>query len=227
MIMCFILTIAITIQIKTVSNNGTTYSNNQKESNLKSQVLKMKEKYESQYADLERAQKELEKVREQATKNNGELEELEAQIKKNNILLGNTNVTGPGIKVTLKDGKTDSMVLDADGLIVHAENVMLVVNEMKNAGAEAIAVNGKRIVNPTAISCDGNVIVVNGEKVSSPIEITAIGFQEMLTTLDRVEGNLWWFSQYGKEVNLEKIANVQIPKYTGVYNFKYAKNVKK
>ena len=204
MIMCFILTIAITIQIKTVSNNGTTYSTNQQESNLKSQVLKMKEKYENQYSELERAEKNLEKARQQATSNNSELTELEEKIKKNNIILGNTNVTGPGVTVTLTDGKADSSVLDTENFIVHAENVLLVVNELKNAGAEAISINGKRIVNSSAISCDGNVIVINGEKISSPIEITAIGFQEMLSTLDRVRRKLMVFCTIWKKSRIKK-----------------------
>ena len=51
-IMCFILTIGICIQINTVNNNGSTVSGSQQENNLKSQVLKMKEKYENQYAEL-------------------------------------------------------------------------------------------------------------------------------------------------------------------------------
>ena len=53
MIMCFMLGAAIVIQINTVNNNGTTNSSNQEESNLKSQVLKMKEKYENQYGILD------------------------------------------------------------------------------------------------------------------------------------------------------------------------------
>lgn len=224
MIMCFILTIAITVQIKTVNNNGTTYSINQEESNLRSQVLKMKEKYENQYADLEKAEKELEKAREQATSNNSELTELENQIKNNNILLGNTDVTGNGIVITLSDGKSDISVLDDSNLIVHAENVLAVVNELKNAGAEAISINGKRIVINSAISCDGNVIIINGEKITSPIEISAIGFQELLSTLNRPGGTLELFSEYGKKVDLKKVTNVKIPKYTGVYSFKYMKN---
>ena len=55
-VMCFILTIGICIQIKTVNNNGTTISGNQKQNDLKTQVLKMKEKYENQYAELERVE---------------------------------------------------------------------------------------------------------------------------------------------------------------------------
>ena len=48
-IVCFILTIAIFIQINTVNNNGSTVSGSQKQNDLKSQVLKMKEKYETEY----------------------------------------------------------------------------------------------------------------------------------------------------------------------------------
>ena len=214
LIMCFMLGAAIAVQIRTVNNNGTTNSSNQEESNLKSQVLKMKEKYENQYAELEKVTKELESTRQQATSNNSELEELENKIKRDNLILGNTDVTGTGVKVTLTDGKETSQI--------HAENVLAVVNELKNAGAEAISINGNRIVTTTAISCDGNVIVVNGEKISSPIEILAIGLSEKLATLNRAGGTLDYFTSLGKIVEFKKVQNVQIPKFTGTLNFKYA-----
>ena len=225
-VMCFILVIALVIQIKTVSNNGITITGNQEESNLKSQVLKMKEKYESKYSELEEIEKELEIARQQATSNNTELEELENKIKEYSILIGNTNVTGKGVEITLSDGKVDQNFLDVENLIVHAENVLSVVNELKNAGAEAISINGERIVTISAISCDGNVIVVNGEKISSPIKITAIGLPELLSTLERPGGTLERFANYGKIVELKKSSNLEIPKYAGVLSFKYANTVK-
>lgn len=225
-VMCFILVIAITIQINTVNNNGVTVTINQEESNLKSQVLKMKEKYETQYSELEKLEKELETARQQATRNNKELEELEEKIKEYNILAGNINVQGQGIIITLSDGKQEQNVLDSDNLLVHAENVLSVVNELKNAGAEAISINGQRIVATSAISCDGNVIVVNREKISSPIKISAIGLPELLSTLERPGGTLERFANYGKTVELKKLLNLDIQKYTGVLKFKYAKTVK-
>lgn len=227
-IMCFVLTIGICIQINTVNNNGSTISGSPEENNLKSQVLKMKEKYENQYADLEMAQKELEKQRQNAASSNTELEELEAKIKQANLLLGNTNVTGPGIMVTLSDGKADAqMLLDPSNLLIHAENVLEVVNEMRNSGAEAISINGERVVNSTAISCDGNIIIVNGKKVGSPIQITAIGFMELLANMNRPGSTLEFFKEDGKIVEFKKNPNnIEIAKYTGVINFKYAKTVK-
>ena len=194
---------------------------------LKTQVLKMKEKYENQYAELERVEKELEKERENTTNNNSELADLESQIKKANLILGNTDVTGTGVRVTLTDGKTDSSTIDPSYFLVHAENILQVVNEMRNAGAEAISINGERVVTTTAISCDGNVIVVNGKKVNSPIQITAIGLTELLSTLNRPGSTLEYFKENsGKIVDFKKNTNLEIQKYTGVINFKYAKTVK-
>lgn len=225
-VVCFILAIAIAIQINTVNKNGTTVYLSQQESNLKSQVLRMKEKYEEQYNELEKVEKELTKAREQVTKNNEELEEIESKIKQDNILLGNTDVKGTGIKVTLKDGKKELNVLDEEKLIVHDVNVLAVINELRNAGAEAISINGKRVVNSTAIMCDGNVIIVNGEKIGSPVEISAIGLTVMLSGLDRAGGTLDKFAEDGKEVELKKINNLEIPKYTGKLSFKYAESIK-
>ena len=216
-IMCFLLTIAVYVQIKTVNNNGATVGLSQTESELKTQVLKIKEKYEAEYASLQRAEKELEKEREGATSNNSELADLENQIKQANLILGNTDVTGEGVIVTLSDGKGDPTSLDQSNYLVHAENILQVVNEMKNAGAEAISINGERIVGTSAISCDGNVIVVNGKKINSPIQISAIGLQELLATLNRPGSTLEYF---------KKNSNIAISKFTGVISFKYAKTVK-
>lgn len=225
-LMCFMLSIAIYVQIKTVNSNGSTVGLEQSTSNLKTQVLKMKEKYERQYNDLEKAEKELGKIREEVTQNNGELEDLKNKIKEYDMLIGNTNVQGEGIEITLTDGKEEQQTLEVTNLIVHAENVLSVVNELKNAGSEAISINGKRLVNISAISCDGNVIVVNGEKISSPIEISAIGLPELLSTLDRPGGTLSYFEDLGKIVTLKKHQKVQIQKYTGVFNYKYARTIK-
>lgn len=225
-LMCMILTIGIGVQIRTVNNNGTTVSNNQRLNDLKSQVLKMKEKYEDAYKLLEEAQEELENTRTNVTSNDDELKALEEEIKKNNILLGATEVTGPGVTITLSDATSLTMnpLLDP---IIHDVDILAIVNELKNAGAEAIDVNGQRIVNTSEISCDGNVIVINGEKIGTPFVINAIGLQERFNTLKRINGNLDYMERAGISINFNnKVNKVSVQKYTGVMNFKYAKTIK-
>lgn len=226
-IMCFALALGICIQIRTVKNSNSTVSSNYEENNLRAEVLKFKEKYDNKLKEVEKAEETLEKERESATKNNSELENAELQIKKANKILGLSEVKGPGVIVTLKDSKTNSAnVLNINDLLVHDLDVLSVINELKNAGAEAISINDQRIISTTAISCEGNVININGEKVGVPFTIKAIGLPESLDALSRPGGYLEILKRYGIEAELKKSNDITIPKYTGKIEFKYGKSVK-
>ena len=225
-IMCFALTLGIVVQMRTVSSTNSTVSQNYEENNLRGEVLKYKEKYENKYKELEKAQENLEETRKKTTKNNGELEEAENQIKQANKINGTTDVTGPGIIITLTDGKSISNTLNPSELIVHYLDILSVVNELKNAGAEAVSINDQRIVNTTGISCSGNIIDINKEKVGSPFVIQAIGLPEYLANLSRPGGYLEQMKDDGVNVKLEKSNNITIPKFNGVMKFKYLKNAK-
>lgn len=89
---------------------------------------------------------------------------------------GLTDVQGPGVKVTLMDShKTPPNSIEANNYIIHDTDVLKVVNELFAAGAEAIDVNGHRIVSTSSFRCVGPVIHVDGVPVASPVVIRAIG----------------------------------------------------
>ena len=191
------------------------------------EVLKYKEKYDNKYKELEKAEEELEKERQNSTKDNSQLEEKEEQIKQGNKMIGLTEVTGPGVIVTLSDSKKDAnSVLNPSTLLVHDVDILGVVNELKNAGAEAISINDQRIVPTTSISCGGNIIDINGEKVGTPFVIKAIGLPEQLAGLSRPGGYLEILKGASVGVELKKSNNITISKYTGVINYQYAQTVK-
>lgn len=226
-LMCFTLTLCICIQIKTVKESNSTISQNHEENNLRAEVLRYKERYENKYKDLERAEAELEKERQNSTQNNKELEQKEEEIKKGNKIIGATDVTGPGVIVTLSDSKKDSStVLNPNELIVHDVDVLSVINELKNAGAEAISINDQRLVPTSSILCGGNIIDINGEKVGAPFIIKAIGLPEQLSALSRQGGYLELLKDASVGVELKKSNNITIPKYTGVISYKYVTNSK-
>ena len=145
--------------------------------------------------------------------------------------MGATEVTGPGVTITLTDtDPKDPIRFFTDNilLVIHNTDILEVVNELKNAGAEAIDVNGQRIVETTAISCDGNVTAINGEKVSSTFVINAIGLPERLATLKRVGSYLEAELETNHiKTTLEKKDKITIPKYINGSKFKYAKTIKK
>ena len=226
-IMCFALTCGIVVQVRTVENSNSTVSQNYEENNLRAEVLKWKEKYDNKYAELEQAEITLEQEREKTTQNNEELEQAESEIKLGNKLLGLTDVTGPGVIITLQDAKdiNPNLSLSISDFLVHDMDVLSVINELKNAGAEAISINDQRLVSLTSISCVGNVIDINGEKVGAPFVIKAIGFPEQLANISRPGGYLSILEEASVQTELEKSNNISIPKYSGVMNFKYAKSV--
>lgn len=227
-IVCTILTIAIVIQINTIKRTNYTVSGSSSE--LKDEVLKWKEKYDNATTNLDNAEKELANIRESSSQNDETASAKEKEIKLNNNLLGLTDLEGKGIELTVKDdpnAKSENMSLfeDISEHIVHDGDLRNIVNELKNAGAEAISINDQRIVTTTAITCIGNVIKINDEKVSSPFVIKAIGYPESLeSALNRGGGFLDLLNEKGIETPIKKLDKVQITKYNGVITSRYMKN---
>ena len=154
------------------------------------------------------------------------------EIKKNNMLLGLQEVKGEGLLIKLADNNTGilkngSEALDPSSQIVHYDDLIEVINALNNSGAEAISVNGQRIVQTTAITCEGNVIKINGQKVSSPFTIKAIGSQGLLYgSLTMIGGYLYILDEAGVIVETTQSDNLTVEKYTGVISYKYVKNEK-
>lgn len=225
-IMCFALTAGICIQVKTVKNTSSTISQNYEENNLRAEVLKYKEKYDNLLKETEKVDSELQQEIEKATENNSELEEAKNQINDGNKIIGLTEVTGPGIVITVADSDIDpNTVLNSSDLLIHDSDILKIVNELKNAGAEAISINNQRVILTTSIICGGNIININGEKIGSPFEIKAIGSPEALANLSRPGGWLDILEDRGIKVSLKKSNSIDIPKYSGVLNFKYLSSV--
>ena len=228
-IMCFALTTGICIQIKTVKSTNSASSQNYEENNLRAEVLKYKEKYDNLLKETEKVDAQLQEQIESATKNNSELEEAKNQINEGNKTIGLAEVTGPGVIITVADSEIDSnSVVDATDIIIHDTDILKIVNELKNAGAEAISINNQRVILTTPIICGGNIININGERIGSPFEIKAIGSPEALANLSRPGGWLSKLEKRGIKVSAIKKSNsITIPKYSGVLNFKYVTNISK
>ena len=106
--------------------------------------------------------------------------------------------------------------------IVHDLDLLEVVNELFNAGAEAVSINGQRIISTTAINCSGNIVKVNDEKLGVPFEIKAIGYPDKLYgALTRPGGYLELMEDDGVSVSISKSDDISLPKYNGVYQNDY------
>ena len=228
-VMCFALTTAIVVQLRTVSNNNTTVSQSLKENSLRDEVLKWKEKYDNAYEELTTSTANLEKIRKQATQNDTTSMAKQQDITLNNMLLGLVEVTGPGLEITLADNNTGltkegTEVLDISSQVVHNDDLLQVVNALNNAGAEAISINGQRVVQTSAITCEGNIIKINGQRISSPFTIKAIGSPGLLSgSLNMIGGYLWYMKEDGVNVETKQLESITVEAYNGVISYKYIK----
>lgn len=229
---CVIVVYAISIQLKTIEDVSKVSSGSVSESGLIDEVLKWKARYEGIYNTLQIEEKKLDKVRKEASSDDDNLSGIREELKIANKLLGLTEVTGKGITITLDDNKT----VIADGtvntniaeLLVHDDDLIRLVNDLKNGGAEAISINNQRIVSTTGIVCDGNVVRINGQKVSAPFEIKAIGYPErLLGAVDFPTAILSELRSVGvvKE-EPKKVNSITIPKYTGAISIVHMEALK-
>jgi uncharacterized protein YlxW (UPF0749 family) len=227
-LMCFILTICICIQIKTVNDAskvvGSRLSN--VNSGLKDQVLRLRQTNNELHEELEQYQEDLENVRLRAVQDDSGDKAKQEALTYANKLLGYAELKGAGVIITLDDNReiSPNEVLNINNYLVHEADLLEIVNELYNAGADAVSINDQRIVSTTEIKCDGNIVRVNGQMVGTPIKIRAIGFPERLYPALMMPGKyLTLMIDDGVSVDIHKSENVTIPKFAGVYKTDYIK----
>lgn len=152
--------------------------------------------------------------------------ELKEELDMARILAGVTELSGPGVEVTLNDSNISLKPGDNPNLyVLHDEDVLRVLNEIRAAGAEAISINGQRLLANTEIRCTGPTIVLNKNKrLAPPYVITAIGNPDTLEGSIKMKGGVAETLQFwGIQVGVKKIPQVTVPPYSGGISFDYAK----
>lgn len=130
---------------------------------------------------------------------------------------GTTPLAGAGVVVHLADAaKPPSGVSDPGAYRIHDSDVQLVVNALFAAGAEAVSINGNRLVATSPIRAAGETIVVNFEPLSSPYDITAIGADGgVFDRSDIAKQFKHWTAVFGLGFAVHSRGRVTVPAYTG------------
>ncbi len=160
------------------------------------------------------------KIQEYKDKEQSDIESSElvkSELEQANTILGKTDVQGEGIVVTLREKN-----IEETG-IINANDLLDIVNELKNAGAEAISINEQRIINMSYIAfISDSFIKVNGQRIVTPYIIKAIGNPTYLeSALIGNGGPVDNMQKIGHDVSIEKPNKVTIPKYNGEIKTKY------
>ncbi|NLX63736.1 MAG: DUF881 domain-containing protein [Clostridiaceae bacterium] len=113
------------------------------------------------------------------TLNNQQINELLKKKDYEYFRAGLTSVSGSGIVITMEDAPAKGE-LDIEDYIIHDNNINDILDELKANGAQAISVNGERVVLNTRPVCAGPTIIVNGNRYPPPYIIQAIGDPDIL-----------------------------------------------
>lgn len=155
--------------------------------------------------------------------------QIKAEMELATIFSGLNELTGSGVEVTLKDGNASKNLNENPNLyIIHDEDILKVVNELKTAGAEAIAINGQRLVANSEIICNGPAIRINKKALVPPYVITAIGNPDTLEGALNMRGGVAEYLQFfGIQVAVKKSEQLTIPAYNGSIKSDYIVEVEK
>ena len=135
------------------------------------------------------------------------------------------DVEGPGVVLTITDSKTP--VKDGENpnlYLIHDEDMLRIVNELRAAGAEAISINDQRLIGTSEIRCSGPTVTVNGKIFAPPFIIKAIGDTKTLHSALTMRGGVVESLKYwGIEVKIQDEDHVMVPAYDGTIKQNYIK----
>jgi len=170
-----------------------------------------------------------EKLEEAAASQEGNaVKALREELAKANMAAGLVAVRGKGVIVTLNDSPHVLQPGEDPNLyLIHDEDLLKVVNELWAAGAEAISINGHRLITNSEIDCAGNTILVNVNKIAPPFVIHAIGDPQVLESSLRIKGGwIETLQMWGIQVQIQPSDLVEVPAYKGPIKFQYAEPIK-
>ncbi|MDY6028870.1 MAG: DUF881 domain-containing protein [Acidaminococcaceae bacterium] len=153
----------------------------------------------------------------------------EAEMERLSLLAGATEVEGAGIEIVLDDSTLNKKSNENANLyIIHDEDLLRVLNELRSAGAEAISINDQRIVAMSEVRCAGPTVSVNNVRSAAPYVIRAIGNAKTMTSALRLRGGVVeTFEFWGIYVKISNKEKMTLPALKSHNPFEYAKSVKK
>ena len=218
-LMGFILFFVLFMQVKSVKETDITGIEQMRETELRESLANWKTKYEQINEKLNDVNLKIDDYNKKNNDNNATSELIDNELKQANKLLGKTDVKGEGIILTLTDNENKKY---------NSLNLLELVNQLYSAGAEAISINGQRIINTSDIVDIGNTyIMINSKVVASPYIVKVIGNQTYLQSALTLKGSGFKeiYEKSGYDISLESKNNIEISKFNGNIELKYSKSI--
>lgn len=143
--------------------------------------------------------------------------------------------SGEGVRVVLSDASAERIQAaqadpdaDLNLFVVHQQDIQAVVNAMWRGGAEAVTVQGQRIISTTGIKCEGNSVLLQGVPYPQPYTIEAVGDPGEIATSLQADERIAYFRARADQtevgVGWEFVVEERVtaPAYDGLLDLSYA-----
>lgn len=190
-----------------------------RKSELVELISARQDRVEAQALQLEGLRAELTAVEAEVTAPAG----LRSTVTRAEAQAGLTRVAGPGLRITLDDAGSSCRGTQEQDCRIQDTDIQLAANTLFALDAEALAINGERVIATTAIRGAGRAILVNYRVLSPPYVVEAVGDQRRLardfpatTFASDFEA---WEARYGLGFSWEAADELLLPPYGGTLRF--------
>ena len=221
-IACFSLMLVMFMQFKVVKQTDITAIENMRESELRIELSNWKEKFNELNNRYNEVVSKINEYQQEKESDEKTAILLQKELNEINKALGKTDLQGEGIIIFLTDNsytKSSEEYVDP----IYEEDLLVIINQLFEAGAEAISINGQRIVAMSdVVSLSGSIIKVNGQRLLSPYVINAIGNPNYLKSAVLGKGGRADdLKTLGHDVTVKESDKILIEKYDGTISTKY------
>jgi len=144
---------------------------------------------------------------------------IRAEVARMEAASGLSALRGPGLRLRIDDARGACPTGRPEDCRVQDADLQLAVNTLFGLGAEAITINGERIIATTAIRNAGGSVLMNYRVLVAPYEIEAIGDPSRLVHGLRSSklGRDFrvWRDTYGLQLEAKPAQALELPPYTG------------
>ena len=177
-----IFTMVMFTQFKTVEKTDISAIETMREAELRAELSASKTKYKEIETKLEEVNLKIKEYESKIQSNDDATNLLIKEVRQAETYLGYTDLEGEGILITLQDNEYKS---------IESFDIITLINELKIAGAEAIEINGQRIIAYSEIVDVNGKILINTTRISGPYIVKAIGDKKYLESAITIKGGYY------------------------------------
>lgn len=189
-------------------------------------LKKVRAEKDAALQQLNELEERLDKIEQEKADEDYFLKGVVSDLEKYKLASGVVDVKGPGITITVDDPlPTEEFSNEYSVIMLRSDLLLSLVNKLKDAGAEAISINGQRIIATTEISLAGENVNINTIPTAPPYIIKAIGNPETLeSTLTIRFGIIEQMKGFDLRINIKQEDEIEIPRFSGILKYRYAKS---